>query len=128
VRRIGSVAVISLITICLGCGSGSNPRMLQSISLTASPAGNNAIQYTATGYYNQAPKTMTPLPAFWGIYWPLGAQSGPTITQDGLAQCIAEAPGTYQIEVLAPADPSIPISQLLTAKKFVVAYTQITCP
>ena len=127
-RRVGSVALVSLLLVGLGCGSGSNPRILQSISLTSSPAGDNAIQFTATGHYNQDPMTMSPLPAFWGIFLLLGTQGQPTITQDGLAQCTAGGSGTYEIAAYAPADPSIPISQLLEAKKIVVAYTQITCP
>lgn len=125
-RRIGSLTTIGLFLLCLGCGTGSNPRLLQSITLGTSPA-ENAVQFVATGHYNQDPLAVSPLTVLWAIPLP-GGEAGPTITQTGLATCMAGAPGTFDIVVYAPADPSIPISQLYKAKKVIVAFTTITCP
>lgn len=125
-RRIGSLTAICLFLLCLGCGTGSSPRLLQSITLGASPA-ENGVQFITTGHYNQDPTAVSPLPVLWALPL-LGGAAGPTITQEGLATCTAGAPGTFTIVVYAPADPSIPISQLYKAKKVVAAFTTITCP
>ena len=125
-RGIGSLTAISLLFLAIGCGTGSNPRQLQSITLTSSPAGD-AVQFVATGHYNQPPPTLSPLPALWAVYL-TGGQIGPTITQNGLAQCAAGAPGTFSIIVEAPTDPGIPISQIESANSLVVTWTTLTCP
>jgi hypothetical protein len=85
------------------------------------------VQFVAAGHYNQDPLTVSPLSVLWGVYL-TGGQAGPTITQNGLAQCTPGAPGTFYILASAPADPSIPISQIESAKKVVVAQTSLTCP
>lgn len=123
--RIGSLSAIGLFLLCIGCGTGSSPRLLQSITLGASPA-ENGVQFIATGHYNQDPMALSPLPVLWAIPLP-GGTAGSTITQDGLATCTAGAPGTFNVAVYAPADPSIPISQLYKTQKVVVAFTTITC-
>jgi hypothetical protein len=125
VKRIGSLIATGLFLVATGCGAGSNPRQLESITLTSSSVGA-AVQFVATGHYNQAPVTVLPLSGLWGVYL-TGGQAGPTITQDGLAQCTAGAPGTFSILVWAPADPSVPVSQIGSAKKVVVGQTSLTC-
>lgn len=123
--RLGSALLASLLLFALGCGS-SNPRLLQSITLVSNPSGDQ-VQFVATGHYNQTPVTASPLPVLWAVY-PTGAQAGPSITQDGLAQCAAGVPGTFWVLVWAPSDPAVPISQIQQAKKAVVAQATMTCP
>ncbi len=124
-RRIGSLIATGLFLLAAGCGTSSNPRQLESVTLASSPTGG-AVQFVATGHYNQNPLTVSPLSVLWAVYL-TGGQAGPTISQNGLAQCTAGAPGTFTILVWAPADPSIPISQIELAKKVVVAQTSLTC-
>ena len=124
--RFGYFSAITLLLIAAGCGSGSNPRQLQSITLASSPSGD-AVQFVATGSYNQAPLKVSPLPVLWAVYVPYGG-AGPSITQNGLAQCVPGVPGTFWVLVWAPTDPSIPISKIKSAKSVVTAQATITCP
>jgi hypothetical protein len=124
IRRGYVVSVILLLLVIVGCGS--HARELQSMSI--SPAtGSGQVQFVATGHYNQAPFTMSPLPALWVLYL-TGGKSGATITQDGTAACDPGVSGTFWIIVYAPADPQIPIDKIATAKKVVVATAVINCP
>ena len=107
------------------CGTNSNPRQLQSITLTSSQS-DGQVQFVATGHYNQAPLNVSPLPVLWAVYL-TGGQAGPSITQEGLAECAVGVPGTFWVLVWAPADPNIPISKLGDAKKVVTAQATMTC-
>jgi hypothetical protein len=126
VRRIGSLVAIPLLLLATGCGTSSSPRELQSILLTPSPA-ENGVQFVATGNYNQAPLTVSPLTVFWEIPLLLG-KSGPTITQNGLATCTAGAPGTFNVLALAPQNPNIPVTSPPQPVPNVGAETFLTCP
>jgi hypothetical protein len=54
------------------------------------------VQFVATGTYNTAPYTVTPLTATWGISgYP---QQLGTITQNGLAACSKSSSGTTTVE------------------------------
>ena len=117
--------LLFLFFAALGCGSGGS-RELQSITLTSSPSGNG-VQFIATGHYNQAPFSVSPLSALWAVYL-TGGQTGPSITQSGLAQCAAGAPGSFSILVYAPANSNIPVSRLTDATRVVVATGKLTCP
>ena len=123
--RVGSALTLTVLLLATACGGGSSPRQLQSISISAA-AANNAVQFIATGHYNQAPTTLSPLPVFWSIPL-LDNDPGPTITQDGIAQCTSGVPGTFSVLAYAPADPSIPIEELLKADKVVLGTSSITC-
>lgn len=125
-RRIGSLVAIALFLLAMGCGSGSSPRELQSILLTPSPA-DGGVQFIATGNYNHAPLTMSPLPVLWGVPL-LQGKAGPTITQNGLATCTAGAPGTFTVNAWAPQDPNIPFKTPLPPVPTVVGEAFITCP
>ena len=125
-RRIGLLTATVLFLFCLGCGTGSNPRELQSILLTPSPA-DGGVQYVATGNYNKAPLTLSPLTVFWEIPLHQG-EAGPTITQNGLATCTAGAPGTFMVVTLAPQDPNIPVAIPLPPVPMVLGEAFITCP
>jgi len=115
---------VTLLLLVAGCGSSS--RQLQSISISPATA-NGQVQFVATGHYNQAPVTMSPLPVLWAVYLPNG-KSGATITQSGVAQCELGVSSPFSILAWAPADPSIPIAKLETAKKAVVGIAALTCP
>ncbi len=91
-----------LLTVCLvACGGGST-RHLLSISISP-PTANGAnfplggVQFTATGTFDKAPVTVTPLTATWSIS-PSGIAS--IGTSDGFAQCIST--GTATITASAP--------------------------
>ena len=126
-RRFGSAfAVAVLLLFALGCGSGNSSRQLQSMDIRPATA-NGEVQFMATGHYNQAPVTMSPLPAMWVVYLP-GGKSGATITQSGVAQCVAGVAGTFSILAYAPADPRVPIAELITAKKVLLGTANLSCP
>jgi hypothetical protein len=60
------LALVAVAAATLSCGSGSNAsRQLQSITLIPASADaqdypNGQVQFTATGYYDAAPMTVTP--------------------------------------------------------------------
>jgi len=92
-----------LLTVCLvACGRAST-RHLLSISISP-PTANGAnfplggVQFTATGTFDKAPVTVTPLTATWSIS-PSGIAS--IGTSDGFAQCIST--GTATITASAPS-------------------------
>lgn len=114
----------SFLLIAIGCGSAT--RQLQTINISPAVA-EGQVQFVATGHYSQDPVTMSPLPVLWGFYLPQG-KSGATITQSGVAQCESGMSGTFSVAAWAPADPSIPIAQLGTAKKAVVGIAVLNCP
>jgi hypothetical protein len=127
--RTGLLSLGILCFVLAGCGSSS--RQLQSISITSASANtqvpaNGQVQFVATGHYNRAPSTLSPLPALWVIYPPKGA-AGASITQTGLAQCVTGAASSFSVLAYAPADPSIPISELTKAKKVVLGTGQLSC-
>ncbi len=96
---------LSCLTLA-GCGA---PTSRQLVSVTISPATATAqggqIQFVATGYYNTAPYTVTPLTATWGI----GAfpQSLGTINQNGIAACTRGSSGTTAVEAWVQVSPSV---------------------
>jgi len=97
------LALVLLAGFALSCGSNSSSeRVLQSITL--SPATVDArdypggqVQFTATGFYNVAPKTVSPLTAGWGSCYQNAPTSEVTVSGAGLAQCANGAVGTYTV-------------------------------
>src|SRR5260370_33159803 len=104
-RKEGYMTVriaVALFTVCLvACGGGSTGHLLP-ISISP-PTANGAnfplggVQFTATGTFDKAPVTVTPLTATWSIS-PSGIAS--IGTSDGFAQCIST--GTATITASAP--------------------------
>ncbi|HTC45824.1 MAG TPA: hypothetical protein VK722_00760 [Candidatus Aquilonibacter sp.] len=91
----------TLSLVILACGD-STQRTLQNISVSPSTADaqnypNGQVQFTATGTYNTAPMTVTPLQASWGAVQNNAPTTGVTITSGGVAQCAAGATGVYSI-------------------------------
>jgi len=94
--------VILAIAVTLACGS-SPPYMLQSISLSPSPAAahGSPVQFTATGYFNKQPSPATLLSPTWGACYQNQRTTDVSVSSDGLAQCAAGAVGTYTVWVVA---------------------------
>jgi len=92
---IRGIAVV-LLTVCLAACGGGSTRHLLSISI-APPTANGAdfplgaVQFTATGAFDKAPTTVTPLTSTWSIS-PSGVAS--IETSDGFAQCISTGTAT----------------------------------
>jgi hypothetical protein len=133
--------------VTFACGS-HNPRPLQSITL--SPASADAqdypdgkVPFVATGHYNSAPTTVTPLQANWAavseqtagsfsIFGPV--TSAVSIDQTGVAQCTLGAAGTYAVVAWDLQNPS---SNVVCGSQSdfgepgcntVQASAQLTCP
>ena len=139
--------LLSLTIFCAGgCGGTSTPRQLQSITISpaTATAQNGQAQFTATGQFNTAPMTVTPLSVTWVERGPGIDIAGPgySLTDGPLkAQCIL--PGSLTIVAFAPADPSAPASGPMSFQLyddlvvnhttsqeggFIAATAQMTCP
>jgi hypothetical protein len=104
---LSSLGLLLLAALGLYCNPIPTHR-LQSITLAPASADARSypkgeVQFVATGHYDIAPVTVTPLPASWGT---CTQQFAPTtavsITQNGLAQCTSGAVGTYTVWVNDP--------------------------
>jgi hypothetical protein len=131
-----SVLVLLLSMISSGCANPAPTRQLLSVTITpgsGTAQGNpGQIQYVATGTYNTAPFTVTPLQANWGVgSYP---QSIATTTQSGLATCMQGSSGTTTIEawVMVPPYPQAICASVDSAGRpgcdNIGAAAQLTCP
>ncbi|MFZ0309974.1 MAG: hypothetical protein WAL89_17500 [Candidatus Sulfotelmatobacter sp.] len=125
--------------IALACGSS---RKLQSITVSAASADaqdypSGEVPFVATGHYNAAPMSVTPLPAGWGAASTNQVIGPPTdsvsVNANGVAQCNAGASGTYSVAawVNVPySGPPIfcPASLYGDSCSSVVGTAQLTCP
>ena len=114
-----SIAILLLAVALVGCGGGST-RHLLSISISPSTAdGANfplgGVQFTATGTFDKAPATVTPLTATWSIS-PSGVAS--IETGDGFAQCISTGTATVMASAPTTQGSSMTVSGTAT----------LTCP
>jgi len=106
----------------LACGtSRSDAHLIQ--SLTVSPTSADAqnypggkIPFAATGHYNTAPMTVSPLKANWNPYaeqiWNgsvtyVPANGAISVDSSGVAQCAATASGTYAVLAWTIQDPNL---------------------
>ena len=129
------LALVGAAAFALSCGSGSDPNhMLQSITLSPATADaqdypGGLVQFTATGYYVVAPKTVTPLSAGWGSCYN-NAPTNAISVSDGVAQCASGAAGTFTVWANDP--PGLGgMCNAITACGggcFVVGTAQLTCP
>ena len=130
------VLLTSVACITIACGSS---RKIQSI--TVSPASAHAqsyptgqVPFVATGYYNSAPMSVTPLQANWGAALNnLPANGAVTVNSNGMAQCNAGASGTYTIGAWinlpvkgTPPCPSFPFGS--SSCSVVLGTAQLACP
>jgi hypothetical protein len=96
-------ALVLLAAFALSCGgNSSSDRVLQSITLSPATADardypGGQVQFTATGFYNVDPKTVTPLTAGWGSCYQNAPTSEVTVSSAGIAQCAGGAAGTYTV-------------------------------
>ena len=130
--------------IALACG---NTRKLQSITVGPTSADaqnypNGEVPFVATGYYNSSPTTVTPLQANWGAaLWRIeNGTMVPTngavaVDTSGVAQCAANASGTYsiaasvQLPYSGPPPPCPPpMYSNMPSCPYVVGTAQLTCP
>ena len=127
------VAALALET--LGCGSSNmnSNRVLQSMAITPANADaqnfpNGQVQFTATGTFNKAPSPaqVTFQPPYTGTWSLMGASAAniATISQAGLAQCIAGVAGTVTVSAVASSN-SATGPAMSTA---VTGSTTLTCP
>jgi hypothetical protein len=77
------------------CGSS---RQVQSVTVSPTSADaqnypDGKVPFVATGHYNMAPMTVTPLQAYWGP----SLNSPISVDENGVAQCNAGASGTYSV-------------------------------
>jgi hypothetical protein len=105
--------------ITLACGGGS--RQIQSITVGPASADaqnypNGLVPFVATGNYNVAPRTVTPLQANWAAQSDqivngieaLGPANGAVLVDaTGVAHCAAGASGTYAVIAWDLQDPSV---------------------
>jgi hypothetical protein len=106
----------------LACGAGpKGPHIIQ--SLTLSPASADAqnypagkVAFLATGHYDTAPMTVTPMQANWGaeseFVWngslTYGSANGAvSVDTNGVAQCASSASGTYAVVAWVIQDPTL---------------------
>jgi len=85
--------------VIANCGTGPVNRQLESLSIDPATASANgsAVQFTATGYWNTEPTTVTPQSATWGACTDAGATSDVTVSTTGLAACASGAKGKYTV-------------------------------
>jgi hypothetical protein len=137
VRKLRLSAVFPVL-VALSCGGNSSSAPRQLLSVTVSPATADVANYpggqvpfTATGNYNSAPSSVTPLPAArWGACYNNAPTTAITVTSEGVAQCGVGAVGTYTVWADAPAFPNGPNCDAMTACGggcFVVGSAQLTC-
>ena len=122
--------------VCLSCGSPSSsnvPHSIQAITIKPGNADaqdypNGQVQFTATGYYNQAPAVVSPLAATWGVCYQNAPTTDASVTKNGLAACAPGAAGTYTVYADDPPDPSCLVIGPCGGGCFVTGTAQLTCP
>jgi hypothetical protein len=121
-RHLFGAASIRHLTT-LSCGSSGSARQLQSITINA-VSNNGEISFSATGNYNLAPLTVTPLPASWYVIDPSG---GYTLTTQPFTTGCNWPHGTM-VTVMAAVDPNAPTTGSDSGTKLIVATAPILCP
>jgi hypothetical protein len=113
------IALIFSACITLACGGSS--RQIQSITVGPASADaqdypNGQVAFVATGSYNAAPMSVSPLPANWaaqseqivnGIETFGPANGAVLIDGSGVAQCTAGTSGTYAVIAWDLQDPTL---------------------
>ena len=125
--------VVMIVAQTLGCGSmySSSNRVLQSIMIT--PANADAqnftmgqVQFTATGTFSQppSPATIPFQPPYTGT-WSSSNLKIATVSQSGLAQCMAGGAGQVTISAIVSSNSATGGGQMSTA---VTGKATLTCP
>jgi hypothetical protein len=125
--RLRLVMSLSLLGVAasLACGTGHGDRhlinLIQSVTVSpttvdAQPYPGGRIPFVATGHYNTAPMTISPLTGNWNPYaeqiWNGGvayvpANAAISVDASGVAQCAATASGTYAVLAWVIQDPNL---------------------
>jgi hypothetical protein len=136
---VASISLLVFAAIVLSCSSIPQ-HQLQSITLSPASANaesypNGQVQFVATGHYNIAPQTVTPLTATWGACdSQFSATTAVSVTQNGLAQCASGAEGTYTVWANDPAPLSsmgiynCPAQDACGGGCTIQGNAQLTCP
>ena len=120
IRR--AFALASVLSAVFATGCGGSGRVLDSISLSPSPAvaKNGSVQLVATGTYSSAPVTVSGIAVNWNpsACAPIPGTACPQVTavparpisvsSSGLVTCDKGYSGATAEEVTAPKDPSQP--------------------
>jgi hypothetical protein len=136
---LASSALLIAAAVALSC-SAAPQHQLQSITLNPATADaqdypNGQVPFVATGHYNIAPMTVTPLSASWGTCTSqFTAAAAVSVTQNGMAQCASGAAGTYTVWANDPLPMSstgvysCPAATACGGGCVIQANAQITCP
>lgn len=117
-----------------GCGTGNRELESLSVSPSTATAKGVPVQFTATGYWSEAPTVETPMAATWGACTTDGAlTTDVTVTSAGLATCASGAKGTFSVWAQDPQYGSKgPTCNVISACNggcgLVWAGAQLTCP
>ena len=124
-------------SITLAC---SNIPQRQALSVSVSPSTATAptdgqVQFTATGTYNLAPTTVTPLQANWVVVQNDEQTEAATINANGLAQCTSGASGAFTVGAWVVQFSKPPNAVCNVVSPFgnpcgdsVLGTAQLTCP
>jgi hypothetical protein len=124
-----AIVVFTLQTTACGTSSSAN-RVLSSITVTPATADaqnftNGQVQFTATGAFSKPPSP-APMP-FVSPYsgsWEISDLNIATISQSGVAQCVAGASGTVKVIAIASANSAMGPAMSVA----VSGSAQLTCP
>ena len=133
-----------------GCAGTGNGRQLMSITISpqSATAQNGQAQFVATGHFNTAPTTVTPMSVAWHQSFPVFDPPGQIVTftttqQAFAAQCFQGGQQTITVVAFAPVngnasgDISLPLPVFMdlvinrnTTQEsgFVAATAQLSCP
>jgi hypothetical protein len=131
--------------LAIGCGRtmlGGAISNHQIAALSVSPAAADArdypggqVQFVATGTYQTAPVTVSPLQANWGVIQSGEETTEVSITANGLAQCGSDAAGVYTVGAWVLLFATPPPVSCDVATPFgnpcgdsILATAQLTCP
>lgn len=112
--------LLAAASFTLACGSSSNDRHLQSITLDDNLIGDQ-VSFVATGTYSAPPTNVTPLPVSWSYAPPPGTYT--LTTQPFTPQCPSPGP----IVVSAPVDPNAPSNGLTSTVAMIMQSTGSPC-
>jgi hypothetical protein len=120
--RVSLGFLIIVAWLALACGAGtSGAHIVQSITLSPSSADaqnypSGKVAFAATGHYDNAPMTVTPMQANWGaeseFMWSgsftYGSANGAvSVDPNGAAQCAPSASGTYAVVAWVVQYPNV---------------------
>jgi|SRR6185312_91773 hypothetical protein len=136
----------ALLIVATGAGCGGGMTDLRSahraadashvlVSISVAPATadannfpNGEVQFTATGKFSDG--TTAPIAVMWSAQPPFTTVADFfLLNSSGVGQCIAGGTeGKMTVFATAPADPSLPLSQMTVRTTNVTGTAQLTCP